>query len=135
LTLVNEAGQQFEGSRYPEFREEQKLVDTVSLGGETIPALTPPFPSRIIFSVDVSEMASLDFAVAVVTPQPARRARVQFSITLDIDDQEVLLYRDAIRSPQSNRWLGQKVDLSARGGRRVELAFETRPALGQSEVP
>jgi len=134
LEHVERAEKDFADGQFPDFRDDHQLVETVTLQ-DSLPALTPPFPARVSFSLHVPSLAHLEFFVAVVAPREAHRARVEFAVTLETDGERVLLYREAIRSPQANRWHPGRVDLSAWGNETVDLVFETRPALGQEAVP
>ncbi|MFQ5791976.1 MAG: sulfatase, partial [Acidobacteriota bacterium] len=110
-------------------------MDTITLQGVPRPALTPPFPSQMIFSVIVPQMASLEFFVGLVSPHAVRRARVEFVVELQLEGQRVTLYREAFRAPKANRWHRRLTDLSAWGGKKVDLILRTEPALDLPHIP
>ena len=76
------ATQHFEGAIYPDFVEQPTASGPLDLDGDVRVSLTPPFPSRVTYELDVPESGFLDLSLALVMAQRVRRARVEFVVTV-----------------------------------------------------
>ncbi|MGH9462377.1 MAG: DUF4956 domain-containing protein [Vicinamibacteria bacterium] len=112
--------------RYPDFVEASSATGSVNIGGDTRESLTPPFPSRRRFDVEVPSAAFLDFSTALVMVQDVRRARVEFRVLVGEGTEEVVAYSEILRADVANQWQDREVDLSPWSGRAISLTVETR---------
>ena len=119
--------------RYPDFVEAPSATGSVSIGGDTRESLTPPFPSRRRFEVQVPSAAFLDFSTALVMVQDVRRARVEFRILVEEGTEEVVAYSEILRVDVANQWQDRDVDLSRWSGRTIFLMVETRAVPPREE--
>jgi arylsulfatase A-like enzyme len=127
---------ELEGGQFPSFVDAPSLVESVTLDDETaVRAFTPPFPSKASFPVVIPKNAFLDFSPAVLSAKVVKRARVEFSVHIETERRHAILFRETFRQQDANTWHPRRTNLSAWGGKHVNLLFETRPALGQKEVP
>ncbi len=111
--------------RYAAFLDAPADRGLVRLAEDARPALTPPFPASLRFTLTLPDAAFLSFAPALVARQEVRRAGVEFVVRVDSD----VVYEEFFDFDDANRWHDREVDLSAWAGRVVALTFETR-ALG-----
>jgi len=112
---------------YPDFVEEPSATGRVDIGGDTRESLTPRFPSRMRFEMQVPRAAFLDFSPALIMVQDVRRARVEFRILVGEGGEEVVAYSEILRADVANQWQDREFDLSPWSGRAVSLTVETRP--------
>jgi hypothetical protein len=126
------ATKQFEGGRFSTLVDEPQLVSPVDIGGHIRHSLTPPFPSRLSFDLEVPRAAFLEFFPALVMVQDVRRARIEFVVIVKADDDSEEVYGEVFRSNRANQWHERQVDLSDWSGERVLLTLEIRavPARG-----
>jgi hypothetical protein len=128
-SLVGAVGSDAEPSpsgRYPDFVEAPGATGSVNIGGDTRESLTPPFPSRRRFEVQVPPAAFLDFSTALVMVQDVRRARVEFRVVVGEGTEEVVAYSEVLRADVANQWHDREIDLSPWSGRTISLTVETR---------
>jgi hypothetical protein len=120
-----EAKLDYSQGRYPGFVEAASDRALVRLSEDSRPALTPPFPASLRFTLTLPEGALLSFAPALVARQEVRRAGVEFVVRVDSE----AVYEEFFDFEDANRWHDREVDLSRWAGQEVALTFETR-ALG-----
>jgi hypothetical protein len=135
VDMFGEATKRFEGGRYPDFVDEPKAVGRVDIQGDVRESLTPPFPSRTRFEIDVPGAAFLEFSPALITVQDIRRARVEYRITVQGEGEEAIVYSEILRANSANEWHDRQVDLSHWEGGRVVLTLETRAVPPPETVP
>ena len=111
---------------YPVFVEEPGATGTVDINDDVRQSLTPRFPSRIRFEVEVPPAAFLEFSPALIMVQDVRRARVEFRIIVEEGGDATGVYSEILRADVANRWHDRELDLSAWAGRAVVLIVETR---------
>lgn len=121
-----QASRQFSGGRYPDFVEEPSAAGAVDIGGDIRESLTPPFPSRLSFDLEVPGAAFLEFSTALMMVQDVRRARVEFRITVEEGVEVVEVYRELLRADSANQWHDRELDLSRWVGKSVVLTLQTR---------
>jgi hypothetical protein len=129
---VEEAKKSLEGGQFPAFVDEPKLVDVIDLGSAPRRCLTPPFPSRLSFGLEIPTSGFLDFSTAVVMSQDIRRARVEYVVMVEADGRTERVYSEVFRSHRSNEWHDRRIDLTRWSDKRVQLTLEVRavPARG-----
>ncbi|MGH9334691.1 MAG: sulfatase-like hydrolase/transferase, partial [Vicinamibacteria bacterium] len=100
--------------------------------------MTPVLGERVQVEVDVPATPLrpfLKFSTAVETRRPVPRARVKFRVSVVSDGFPVIAHEGTVRFKGHNRWRHHWVDLAAWAGKRVTLAFETRPTSSGGDVP
>lgn len=88
--------------------------------------------SELIYTVDIPHNSRLDFSIALDpgTWEFGRGDGVEYRISIEQgDDRRVIFqeYIDPKNVPADRRWLNYSLDLSAYGGKRAKIIFETRP--------
>jgi hypothetical protein len=130
----DEARTHYQEGKYPSFVEEKGPLATIDLSHEVRRSLTPPFPSRIVFEVDVPPAAFLEVSPALVMEQIVRRTRVEFIVWVGFEGERVEVYREPFRVGKANMWQHRRIDLTSWAGSHVELVLETRPIPDRQQV-
>jgi hypothetical protein len=120
-----EAEPDYAEGRYASFVTEPSDRGLVRLSEDSRPALTPPFPASLRFTLTLPDAAFLSFAPALVARQEVRRAGVEFVVRVETE----VAYEEFFDFEDANQWHDREVDLSEWAGREVSLTLETR-ALG-----
>jgi hypothetical protein len=125
----------FEDGRYPSFVARAAPVTDIDISDDVRPSLTPPFPSRIVYRVDVPPAAFLYVAPALRMTQQVTRARVEFLILVEANGEApVRVYVEELRMSRAARWHDRQVDLTAWSGKTVALHLETRPLSARGNI-
>ena len=77
--LVTDANVDSELGRYPSFLETPSLTGPVDLSEVVRESISPPFPSRVTFELELPSSAFLSLDIALVVVQRVERARVEFA--------------------------------------------------------
>lgn len=123
---IEEASKSFEGGRFPAFVEEPKTVGVIDIEGDARRCLTPPFPSRLSFDLEVPSSGFLKFSPAVVMEHDIRRARIEFIIDVEAGGQAERVYVEDFRSNRANQWYERRIDLTRWSGQTIQLTLEIR---------
>jgi hypothetical protein len=130
-----DATTRFDHGHYPSFVQPTGPRGDVDIAGDIRPALTPPFPARIRYELEVPRAAFFTFSPALVLEQGERRARVEFIVALELDGQPTSVYQELFRFNRANEWHAREIDLTAWSGKRVALILETRTPRERANVP
>jgi len=120
-----EVGESPDAGSYPSFVDAPGAVGTVEIGGDNRESLTPRFPGRIYFEVNLPAAAFFEFSPALIMVQDVRRARVEFRVLLSEGGDTEEVYSETLRADVANRWHDRELDLSRWAGRDVRLTLET----------
>ena len=103
--------------------------------GQTLPALTPAFPSRVRLALSrVAPDSVFEFSFAMSSSRPVPRARVEYSVAVKENARPpIRVFSETLRAHQANQWHRGAVDLKPWIGKDVSLVLEIRPA--STEVP
>ncbi len=83
---------------YPAFVDAPSATSAVDIEGDTRKSLTPRFPSRFRFELEVPSAAFLEFSPALIMIQNVRRARVEFRIIVGEGGDAVVAYSEILRA-------------------------------------
>ncbi|HEY7818544.1 MAG TPA: DUF4956 domain-containing protein [Vicinamibacteria bacterium] len=129
VELAGAARARSEGGEFPIFARERRLRQDLTVSGETLESLTPPFPSRLEFDVRLPSSPTLDLAISLVTVQEVSRARVRFSVEIETAEERELVFERVLTSAEANQWEAIGIGLNRWAGRDVVLV------LAASAVP
>ena len=115
--------------------ETTRKTEDIVLRGESRRSITPPFPARLAFPLELPPNAELIFSAALVTEGRVARARVDFSVELSVDGKAFEVYRRALRAGEENLWHDARIDLGAWSGKSVNLTLSIEPSSGPSPAP
>ena len=115
--------------------ETTRKTEDIVLRGESRRSITPPFPARLAFPLELPSNAELVFSAALVTEGRVARARVDFSVELSVDGKAFEVYRRAVRAGEENLWHDARIDLGAWSGKSVNLTLSIEPSSGPSPAP
>ena len=133
--LATEANVDSEFGRYPSFLETPSLTGPVDLSEVVRESISPPFPSRVTFELELPSSAFLSLDVALVVVQRVERARVEFAVEISAGDQApARVFAETLELRDANLWHPRQIDLTDWSGRRVRLSLVTRPARGEGTV-
>ena len=133
--LATEANVDSEFGRYPSFLETPSLTGPVDLSEVVRESISPPFPSRVTFKLELPSSAFLSLDVALVVVQRVERARVEFAVEISAGDQApARVFAETLELRDANLWHPRQIDLTDWSGRRVRLSLVTRPARGEGTV-
>ncbi|HXV61067.1 MAG TPA: sulfatase [Vicinamibacteria bacterium] len=133
--LVAGAGKTSPGAVFAAFRDHSEWTGEIELGGQTLPSITPPFPSEITFDVVLPDHAELEMSVGLLTERRIPRARVDFEADLEIGQETISIFRREVREMDHNRFHPARVDLGAWGGKPVRLTLRARPMVSTPRAP
>ncbi len=112
---------------FPAFDRERTVVRDVTLSGDSRLSITPPFPSRLTFSIDVPVSGVLELATAMVVMQQVTRARVRFTVSVREEGVTAVVFEEILTLTEANRFRDTRIDLSSWSGRTIELVLEAMP--------
>ena len=103
------------------------ILQRVSLGGETRPALFAPTNTMIRYRIEVPARAVLEFAIGLLldTPRLANRRTVFMVKVAASNREEERVFRERLPWNEAGLWHEYEVDLSRFAGKRIVLTFET----------
>lgn len=135
VDALDQAETQIEHSRYPSFVDSRRLSGPIDIDGNTRPSITPPFPSRLSFTLETPPDAFLEFSNALIMTRRVTRARVDYVVEVEAEGVQTVAYTETLRLFQSNRWHNHEVDLTPWSGKTIILSFSIRPAMLLDQVP
>ena len=133
--LVTEANVDSELGRYPSFLETPSLTGPVDLSGVVRESISPPFPSRVTFELELPPSAFFSLDVALVVVQRVERARVDFVVEIsEGDEAPEIVFAETFDLRHANLWHPRKIDLTDWSKRSVRLTLVTWPAQEEGNV-
>ncbi|HSF15878.1 MAG TPA: sulfatase [Vicinamibacteria bacterium] len=132
---VADADKTSEGAVYAAFRDHSEWTDEIVLGGQSLPSITPPFPSELSFDVLLPAHAELEMSVGLKTERRIPRARVDFEADLEVGHETIAIFRREVREMDHNRFHPVRVDLGAWGGKPARLTLRARPTGATPRAP
>ena len=113
--------------QFPVFDDERTFSREVTLSGNSRLSITPPFPSRLSFTIDVPGSGVLELATALVMMQQVSRARVRFTASVLDDGASTVVFEEILTLAEANRFREARADLGHWAGRTVVLLLEVTP--------
>lgn len=123
-----------EAAEYPVFDDERVLVRSMTLAGETLLSITPPFPSRVTFDFVVPRSGVLELSTALVMMQQVERARVRYTVRVASDGETRVAFDEVRTIDDANRWQPVRVELGEWSNRDISLTLVTQPDPGPRDV-
>lgn len=134
LNRLGDAEANFDRVRFRSIRSNGRIVDDITLNGETRRSFIPPLPSQFAFDVELPTDAVLEFSIAVATTgQSKLPAPVEFRVSIDPGKGEEFVVEEASTVSRPNQWLHQELDLSRWSGLPVRLTLKTLPRGSRRE--
>jgi hypothetical protein len=127
VDLLGEARLEAERDEFPLFDDQHQLRRDVTLSGENLESITPPFPSRLTFELRIPSSPTLDISTALVLMQDVSRARVRFSVVIETRDESATVFEQVRTRDDANRWEGSSIDLSRWAGQDAVLVLVSSP--------
>lgn len=131
---IEGAESQLEGSKYPYFVAEPQLSGPIDISGDRRQALTPPFPSRLSFTLEIPQAAFLQFSTALIMERQIWRGRVEYLVEVEAGGERAVVYSETFGSNLANRWHDREIDLTRWSGSTVVLNLEAQTPR-RREVP
>ncbi len=128
------AESQLEGSKYPYFVTEPQLSGPIDISGDRRQAITPPFPSRLSFTLEIPQAAFLQFSTALIMERQVWRGRAEYLVEIEAGGEQTVVYSETFGSNLANRWHDREIDLTRWSGSTVVLSLEAHSPR-RREVP
>ena len=98
---------------------------SVTLNADTRRALTPSWPSRLTFAVEIPPQAALDFSLAVGTEgRPEHWPSIRFRIAINDGGGKKTIFQETVELRQRNQWLDRTLDLTDWAEKEAQILFE-----------
>ncbi len=135
VDTLDQAETRIEDARYPSFVDSPRLSGPIDIDGNTYPSLTPPFPSRLSFTLETPPNAFLEFSTALVMPRRVTRASVDYAVEVEAEGDRTVAYTESYSLVHSNQWHDHEVDLTRWGGKTITISLSIRPTSLLDQVP
>ena len=119
--------------QFAAFDNDRSLYRQVTLSGESRRSITPPFPSRLSFAIDVPESGVLEFGTALVVMQQVRRARVRFTASVVDASASTPVFEETLTISDANRFRDSRAVLGRWAGQTVAIVLEVKPVPSNRE--
>jgi hypothetical protein len=133
IDLLGEARLEAE-REFPRPEDPRRLSRDVTLAGETFDSITPPFPSRLDFTIRIPSSSTLEVSTALVMTEDVSRARVRFAVAIETREERATVFEQVRTRNDANRWEASSIDLSRWAGQEAVLVLISSPVPEREEV-